>query len=131
MRKTIILASILVIIVIVIIVLLRTKCATTSGDPVIPNEISESSDNLPETIVEDDFPPDTSPGLTDPLDFAKEYLTINPNISETELRVALYKAGYSPIEIRGVIGDLFPKEESSKPEESSESSSESSKVHAN
>ena len=128
MRKIIFFASILVIIIIVIIVLLRIKCTPTSMDPVIPEETADSSDEFPGLVYEDSFPPDTSPGMIDPLDFAHDLLKSNPDITETELRVEMYKAGFFAYEIKATVEKVMPKEESSKPAESSESSSESSKT---
>ena len=128
MRKIIFFASILGIIIIVIIVLLRIKCTTTSMDPVIQEETADSSDEFPGLVYEDSFPPDTSPGMIDPLDFAHDLLKSNPDITETELRVEMYKAGFFAYEIKATVEKVMPKEESSKPAESSESSSESSKT---
>ena len=127
MRKIIFFASILVIIIIVIIVLLRIKCTPTSMDPVIPEETADSSDEFPGLVYEDSFPPDTSPGMIDPLDFAHDLLKSNPDITETELRVEMYKAGFFAYEIKATVEKVMPKEESSKPAKSSESNTESSK----
>ena len=119
MRKIIFFASILVIIIIVIIVLLRIKCTPTSMDPVIPEETADSSDEFPGLVYEDSVPPDTSPGMIDPLDFAHDLLKSNPDITETELRVEMYKAGFFAYEIKATDEKVMPKEESSKPAESS------------
>ena len=112
MRKTVIMISILVVIVIVIFLLLRTKCTVTSADPVIPEEKVESSDNSFGVVIEDDFPPDTSPGMIDPFDFASELLKTNPEINETVLRVEMYKAGYSASEIKATINSVMSRDES-------------------
>ena len=119
------------------------RCKKTDPNPIIPaqdpveqnsdsNKTEDASTDSSSTLdIEDDFPPDTSPGLIDPVDFARDILTKNPDLSETELRVLLYKAGYFPEEINVTAKLLFPSTESTQPEESSsssenESSSESS-----
>ena len=123
MKKSVILASILAVIIIVVLLLFQTKCTTTSMDPVIPKETAESSDDYPGLVYEDSFPPDTSPGMIDPLDFANDLLKSNPNITETELRVEMYKAGFFAYEIKATVEKVMPKTESSKTEESNEQSS--------
>ena len=119
MKKSVILASILVVIITDVLLLLQTKCTTTSMDPVIPEETAESSYDVPGLVYEDSFPPDTSPGMIDPLDFANDLLKANPNISETELRVEMYKAGFFASEIKATVDKVMPRTEESK-EQSSE-----------
>ena len=100
----------------------------------VSKEIETSSDNNSEAAEPETFDPEKQ----DPIEFAKEILAANPEISETELRVKLYKAGFTPAEIKAAAEAVMPKteeskdesskqDESSKTESSSEESSEESK----
>lgn len=117
-------------------------CKETSPDPVVEpsSQVQESSVKQTDESSKPEASAPEAPEKEDPVEFAKKILADNANISETELRVQLYKAGYTAAEIKTAVETVMPKEEnpdkqesskpeeSSKPAESSESSSESSKT---
>ena len=117
-------------------------CKETSPDPVTEpsSQAEESSVKQPEESSKPEASAPEAPEKEDPVEFAKKILADNADISETELRVQLYKAGYTAAEIKTAVETVMPREEnpdkqesskpeeSSKPAESSESSSESSKT---
>lgn len=117
-------------------------CKETSPDPVAEpsSQVQESSVKQTDESSKPEASAPEAPEKEDPVEFAKKILADNANISETELRVQLYKAGYTAAEIKTAVETVMPRkenpdkqesskpEESSKPAESSESSSESSKT---
>ena len=110
MRKTVIMTGRLVVIMIVGLLLFQTGCTGITTDPAVPEETADSAEVSSGVDIEDDFAPDTTPGMIDPLDFARELLKTNPDISETELRVEMYRAGYFASEIRATINIVMPKD---------------------